>query len=292
MSGDVTERNTSTGRDLGDGSEPFGGAFDGSEGGIAADVDRAADRVREERDAFAEKRAAYEAFVDRVAAVPTEPAPSGSPRATAAGTQLRAEASESDGCRAVRAAFAETVRPHSVADVDEPESLSATIRSELTDTVANVLAPTAEAAFTDGVKRAVVAEARANRTGAETTRRALDREAESLAAAAGAVDDVASWLARADETPLSDLGFDALRRRHRTLAAHRDRCEEAAAERQAFLRETTGRTATAEVDHRTLARYLYQSFRVDFPALSTVARLDGVCESCQRAVRAHLVRRA
>ncbi|ELZ28463.1 hypothetical protein C474_15184 [Halogeometricum pallidum JCM 14848] len=260
---------------------------------IETHVDRATARVREERTALEEKSAAYESFVRRVAAVPTEPAPSGPPRATtAAGTKFRAETAGNDRCRAVREAFAETIRPHSVADMDAPESLSTTIRSELTDSVADVLATTTEAAFTPEAKRAVVAEARTQRAGVAVTDRALDREAASLDDAADVVEEVTAWVAEAERTPLSELGFDALRSRHRTLAAHRERCEEAVADRQAFLRESTGRSAAVEVDHRTLARYLYQELPVRYPALSTVARLDGVCESCQRAVRAHLVRRA
>ncbi|MDS0295625.1 DUF7260 family protein [Halogeometricum luteum] len=256
-------------------------------------VDRAAARVREEGTALEAKRTAYESFVRRVAAVPTEPAPSGAPRATATtGAQFRAAATGGDGCRAVRKAFAETVRPHSIADVDDPESLSATIRNELTDAVADALAPATGAAFTPKAKRAVVAEARTQRAGVAVTDRALDREAASLDDAAADVEDVTSWVAAAERTPLSELGFDALRDRHRTLAAHRERCEATVADRQSFLRESTGRSAAVEVGHRALALYLYQGLPVNYPALSAVARLDGVCESCQRAVRAHLVRRA
>lgn len=257
-------------------------------------VDRAAARVREERTALEAKGAAYESFVRRVAAVPPAPAPtpSGPPRATAAtGAQFHAEATGDDRCRAVREAFAETVRPHSVADVDDPESLSTTIRSELTGAVADVLAPTSDAVLTPEAKRAVVAEARTQRAGVAVTDRTLDREAASLDGAAAVVEDVTSWVAASERTPLSELGFDALRDRHRNLAAHRERCGEAVADRQAFLRESTGRSAAVEVSHRALALYLYQAFPVRYPALSAVTRLDAVCESCQRAVRAHLVRR-
>lgn len=259
---------------------------------VETHVDRAAARVREERTALESKGAAYEAFVRRVAAVPAESAPSGQPgAAVATGTQFRTEARGSDRCRAVREAFAETVRPHSVADVDDAESLSTTIRNELTDAVADVLAPTTDAVFTPETKRAIVAEARTQRAGVAVTERALDREAASLDDAAAVVEAVTSWVAGAERTPLSELGFDALRNRHRTLAAHRERCEAAVADRQTFLRESTGRTAAVEVGHRALARYLYQELPVKYPVLSTVTRFDGVCESCQRAVRAHLVRR-
>lgn len=78
----------------------------------------------------------------------------------------RAETDER-GCRRVRRAFEETVRPHSTADVENGEPLLESVR--------------------------------------------------------------------ADETPLSALGFETLRCRHETLADHRERCQRLADRRQAFL---------------------------------------------------------
>lgn len=255
-------------------------------------VTRAVERVVAEREAVDAKHEAFVTFADRVADLPTEPARSSAPGVTATTGARFAEASTDDGCRAVRTAFAETVRPHSVGDEDGDESLLAAVREEFTDAIAVALAPTTGAGFSGGLKRSLLAEADARRTETAVVGRALDRERSRLDDAAAAVDGITAWIADADGTPLADLGFDALRRRHRTLATHRERCEDLACERQAFLRGTTSRDAEAGVRHRSLVEYLYRDFPVDHPVLATAARLDAVCAECQRAVRAHLIRRA
>ncbi|KAB7512479.1 hypothetical protein DM867_12880 [Halosegnis rubeus] len=63
-------------------------------------------------------------------------------------------------------------------------------------------------------------------------------------------------------------------------------------ERQAFLDGTTNAGTAVGVSHRLFPSYLYQSFPDEHPALATVTRLSVACESCQRAVRAHLSWRA
>jgi hypothetical protein len=250
-------------------------------------------RVRAEREAVEAKVAAFETFRDRVTELPTEPTPSSGAGITAtAGRQLTADAPSEDHCRAVRRAFAETVRPHSVADLDDSESLLATIREELSEPVAAALAPTASASFSPELKRMVLSEATTRRTETAVLRRALGREATQLDDAGEVVDDVTGWIANADETPLTELGFDQLRRRHETLADHRDRCGAVATRRQEFLQGTTNRNVEVGIRHRSLVPYLYDDFPVDHPVLATVTRLDAVCAECQRAVRTHLVRRA
>jgi len=116
------------------------------------------------------------------------------------------------------------------------------------------------------------------------------REQSHLEAAGESVKEVTSWIASADETPLTDLDFDALCRRHETLADHRACCVNLADERQQFLRKTTGR-AEAGIAHRQLLPLLYDDFGVDHPVLATVASLEETCTECQRTVRRHLTRR-
>jgi hypothetical protein len=255
-------------------------------------VEQARTRVRTERETVAAKLDAYETFVGRVTELQAERSPSSATGVTAVGaTDLSTDASGTDRCRAVRTAFAETIRPHSVPD-DETESLLETVREEFTDAVAVALAPTTDASFTPELKRTVLTEARSRRSEATALHAALGREDAYLGDANAAVDDVVAWIVDADETPLTDLGFDALKRRHETLADHRDRCRDAARDRQAFLRGTTNDGPDAGVRHRSLVPYLYQDFPVDHPVLATVTELDATCRDCQRAVRDHLVRRA
>jgi hypothetical protein len=257
---------------------------------VRTHVDRARDHARAERRALAAKRDAFATFVDRVERLaPESPSP---PASTASGGLVRDTAATPDRCAAVRTAFAETIRPHSVADVDGDEPLLETVRQELSEPIAVALAPATEASFSPALKRAVLAEATGRRTENDVMRRAVDRETTELDAAAEVVDRVTGWIATADETPLTELGFETLRARHETLARHRERCDDLAARRQSFLDGATGEGPDASVGHRRLVAFLYQSFPVDHPVLATVVRLDDACAECQRAVRRHLVRRA
>jgi hypothetical protein len=251
-------------------------------------------RVHAEREAVDAKIDAIDAFADRVADLPAEPVPASSPGVTATTGTLDGDRSTDDRCRAVRQAFVETIRPHSVDDAADAdaEPLLETVRAELTDSIAVALAPTTDASFSPALKRAIASAATARRVELTTLDRALDREETMLDDAESTVETVTDWLVDADETPLTDLGFEALRSRHVTLATHRDRCADLADRRQSFLRRTTDRGAQARIPHRSLVSSLYDDFPVDHPVLATVARLDSVCAACQRTVRDHLVRRA
>lgn len=255
-------------------------------------IDDAASRVRSERDAIEAKIDAIERFADRVGELSPEPTPPTAQRA-AVGTGMGSRGSHStkDRCRVVRRAFDETIRPHSVEDVDDSESIHETIRAEFSESLAVALAPTTETSFSPTLKRAILSEAGARRAETDVLCRALEREVSHLDDWCAAVDDITEWVATTDQTPLVDLGFDALRRRHETLAAHRDRCEDIARKRQAFLRRTTSRGGEIALGHENLIPYLYEDFPVDHPVLATVARLDETCADCQRIVRQRLVRR-
>lgn len=255
-------------------------------------IKQAQTRVRAEQEAINEKLRSYETFIRRVRELQPDQTPSSVAGLTTAGraTHLSADGSSADGCRTVRTAFAETVRPHSVADVDETESLLETIHEEFTDAIAVALAPTTEASFTPELKQMVLAEAQSRRSEAAALQKALEREETHLDDAAGTVDDIIEWIVDANETPLTDLGFEALQQRHETLTDHRDRCDEVARARQEFLQRTTNNGLDAGVRHRSLIPYLYQDFPVDHPVLATAARLDETCQECQQAVRDHLVR--
>jgi hypothetical protein len=261
---------------------------------VDTDMQLARTRVRTEQEAIGEKLDAYETFIRRIQELQPEQTPSSIAGITTAGgaTHLSADTSGPDHCRTVRTAFAETIRPHSVTDIDESESLLETIREEFTDVIAVALAPTTEASFTPELKGMVLAEARSRRAETVALQKALGREDAHLKHAAATVDDIIEWIVYANETPLTDLGFDALKQRHTTLASHRDRCADLAFDRQEFLQKTTNNGVDAGVRHRSLMPYLYQDVPVDHPVLVTVVKLDKTCRECQRTVRDHLVRRA
>lgn len=255
-------------------------------------LDPARRRVRTEQSAVDGRISAFERFLDRVSDVPAEGTgtPTGSV-AAGVGTQTRISRGTDDGCRRVRRTFAETIRPRSVEDTAGTEPLMETIRAEFTDEIAVALSPTTHTSLTGELKAAVVAEAEAGLAEADAVRSALRRESRFLAAAAETVEDVSAWLTEADETPLSALGFDALRDRHRTLTRVRATCDRLLAHRQRFVGETTSAGGEASIRHRRLVDYLYQDCATDYPVLSVVARLAGTCDDCRRAVRDHLVRR-
>lgn len=259
---------------------------------VPTHIDQARTRVRVERDAVTEKIDAFDSFIDRVAALSPDPTPSSAGMVATTGARLQADPVTDDHCRTVRTAFAETVRPHSVADVDGSESLLETMREELTDTIALALTPATETSFTPELKQMVISKTRARRAEATALHEALGREDVHLADAGATVDDITAWVVEADETPLTTLDFDALKRRHETLASHCDRCETLVHRRQQFLGETTNNGIDAGVRHERLIPYLYQDFPVNYPVLATVAKLDAICGECQRTVRDHMVRRA
>jgi len=255
-------------------------------------VDDACTRADAERDAMAAKRDAYDRFLARVDDVPVQGTPTPTATPTGAGTtRTLTGTASSDGCRAIRRAFADTVRPHSVADVDDPEPLLETVRTELSESIAAAIAPNTTTALTPPLVRTIEAEADARQRETRVTIRALEREADELATAADVVDEITGWLVETDERPLADCDFADLQERHEVLATVRERCDARLADRQAFLAGVTSDDADVGVSHRAIVDYLYADFPADYPVLSTVAQLAATCEDCQRAVRAHLTRR-
>ncbi|OYR74411.1 hypothetical protein DJ84_25515 [Halorubrum ezzemoulense] len=276
---------------------------------VETHVDRARDRVAAERDATADERRAYERFRSALASIPTSSAPTGAGGGgagfgndTGGGSGLSAggvraiagatNAASTDGCRRVREAFAETVRPHSVPDSSDGEPLLATVREELGDAVAVALSPKTDHDFTRPVASAIASAVDDRLAELAVFDRTLEREAASLRSAGETVRETTDWLSTADETPLSALGFDALRRRHEALGGRIEACEALLAERQADLDRAASRGAAVGVRQRSTVAYLYDDFTVSYPVLSTVARLVETLRECRRAVRDHLVRRA
>lgn len=248
-------------------------------------IEQAQTRIRTESDSLDAKRDAFDAFAARVESLDPASTQQSSVATTAGVRSKHMSATERD-CRAVRQAFAETIHPHSGTD-----SLLEAIGDEFSESVAGALAPTTGTLFSPELKRLILSAAATRQTETAALRAALDREATQLAETGEHVDTIVSWLTETDETPLSDLGFEALRKRHKTLATHRDTCEQVIKRRQAFLESTTNKNGAVGVDHQSLPPSLYEDFPVDHPVLATATCLENVCANCQEAVRTHLVRR-
>ncbi|WP_283401558.1 hypothetical protein [Halorubrum sp. DM2] len=263
---------------------------------IETHIDSAMTRVEREQTHFDAERKAYERFRSGVASLSPQSAATPSTGLSADGGTLsvaggsRHEAVTTDADR-VRELFTETVRPHSVADLDGEEPVLETIREELGDSLAFVLASETDADVTPQVQSAICSKAQQRLQELTAMSSALDRETESLQAAAQDCQTVTEWVEKHNQTSLLKLGFPELQRRHEQLSAHRERCDERLRVRQKTIQATTNRGPNAGLKHRSLMTFLYQEFPVSYPVLSTVTRLNGLLVDCQRSVRDHLTQR-
>lgn len=267
---------------------------------IQTHIQQALDRVADEQAHIVEKQTAFDEFERIVRDLSVTPssgegvasqAPTGGSLTVSVSPTHTTQPSE-DRCQRVREAFAETFRPYSTGDFDKPESVVETIGDELRKDLAMILAPGSDGQFTAPTKQALLSAVAERQQELAVMERALEAEDQFLRSARGEIQETIGRLIEANETPLTDLGFDDLQTYHEELARHRTRCNEVACDRQEFLHGTTSYHAAVGISHRTLVEYLYAELPVDYPVLVTVARLAKLCEECQRVVRDHLVRRA
>lgn len=194
-------------------------------------------------------------------------------------------------CDRIRERFVETIRPHSVEDVDGSEPLVETMREELGEEPALALAPNGPGGFTAELKRTIISAIEARRAELRSLSAALERERESLETAAEELESVIDAIRALGDCRLLHLDFEALRRRHDRLSTCRHRCDRLSRERQATLDSTTSYGGAAGLSHRTLIEYLYHDRPTTHPVLSAVVELDRGCAEGQRALRDHLSRR-
>lgn len=268
---------------------------------IGTHVEQALDRVRGEQGAIEGKQTAYKHFVNGVEKISAEPHSTVQPSARQGGIQTTTgpvatmSSASPDGSKnrkQVRELFAETVRPHSTADIDDHETLLETIAAELSDQIAVALAPqNATTGFTTGLKNAVLSEAAQRRYELRAMESALNRENASLITAKNAIDEMLEWIVEANETRLATLDFETLRTRHDRLDGFCDQCDVVGQDRQSLLHATTSADGQAGITHHQLVNCLYGAFPITYPVLSTVVRVEQICNRCQRVLRDHLVHR-
>ncbi|MDF9747712.1 DUF7260 family protein [Natrinema salsiterrestre] len=262
-------------------------------------VHRALERLDEERDAVAERGAAFEAFSTRVRELPAaSPGPTGDRRPPMASptamappiqTQRSAPSPSESHCVTVREAFDEIVQPHSTADIDTDESLAETIAAELNEDIAVALAT--ETGWTPSLKAAVLEETATRRREVTVLEETLRDERQTLEAAIDEVDEIVAWLRSTADESLLQCDFDRLEGKHEQLETYRDRLEELTSDRQTQLAGSTNRYGPGGTRYRTMVESVYSACRTRYPVLSTATRLYGICGDCQRTVRAHLSRR-
>ncbi|QRV17152.1 hypothetical protein JMJ58_09890 [Haloterrigena salifodinae] len=258
-------------------------------------VHRAVACLEDERDDVADRASALETFAREIRDVPTASGPAqaagtvpAAPKAmaTAVGSAAATPQPSNDRCETVREAFVETVEPHTIAADDD--SLVETMAAELSEEIAVSLA--ADADWTTALKRAVLEEVETQHRKTVLLEETLQRERRTLEEAIDEIDEIVGWLRATADESLLQCGFDDLREKHGRLETHRDRLETLTDERQRQFSGETNPRGTA--DYRELVAAIYADLPVQFPLLSTAARLYGICGDCQRTVRAHLSRRA
>jgi hypothetical protein len=255
----------------------------------------ARERVVAESDHVEGKLAAFDRFERRVRGIdPVEAGTAATARVAGGGTvssRLIAERSGDDRCRRVREGFAETVRPYSVEDVTEAESVVATIGEELGEEVALAVSPGGGGAFTPAIREVVLSAVGDRRSELRAMAAALEREHGSIRTTVDELDAALEAVEALGSRRLYRYGFGELRERHERLARFRERNERLARERQKLVGSTTSHGAATGIRHRTLLEYLYRGLSVDHPVLTAVVDFEKRCLERQRAIRDQLTRR-
>ncbi|WP_222915347.1 hypothetical protein [Natrinema sp. SYSU A 869] len=262
-------------------------------------VHRALECLDEEQEAVAERGAAFETFARRVRDIPTESPSAGWTRqataatptamATAIQSQQPAPSARGTRCVTAREAFAEIVRPHSIADREADEPLIETMAAELSEDIAVALA--SETGWTPVLKAAVCEEIETRQREVEMVQEILRNEREAVEDAIEEIGKILAWLQTTADESLLQCNFETLRGKHERLAIYRDRLETLTTDRQAQFTHSTNRYGPGGTRYRTLVESVYSDCSVRYPLLSSATRLYGICGDCQRTVRTHLSRR-
>lgn len=187
----------------------------------------------------------------------------------------------------VRSLFSETVRPHSVEDIEQSEPLLVTIREEFSEEIALALAPSTSQPFTKNLKSAILSSVKQCRYELKAMDRGLVVEKNNLETAISLNETLHQWL-NAETQPTELADFDSLKTRHEQLDEFRAEWEQLVTERQTTIHTTTNSNFSASMPHDALVEYIYQPLPVTYPVLSAGAKLIISCEERQQAICRYL----
>lgn len=252
---------------------------------VETEIDDALERVREERRHVSGEREAYLRFRRAV----EEVSPRRPRRTSTLSHDTVFESRRTGACEEVLDEFAETVRPYSVEDLDEPEgeTVLETVSEELGTEIALALSPETGAGLP---KEAVLSAVDERVVELELFVDALEEEEASLRDAHAVVEAVTESILENNAGEVYSLSFDQLCERHERLESHKDRCERTLAERQEVLHGTTAKGGAKGLEHQELVSYLYEDLPTDHPVLATTTRLYGLCEELQQRVSEEIAR--
>lgn len=169
---------------------------------------------------------------------------------------------------------------------EKDTDLRVTMSGELGKEIAGLVLKDDRSGLTPELKRAVLRSTDERRSQLRVLRQALETEEESVKSTVGLVESVDGAVSADDH--LIGLGFDELRRRHRSLTRLRRDCERRIHERQRTLSETTKEASAAGLRHMSLIEYLYEELPTEHPVLSTLTEAVRVCEDEKRELRGHI----
>jgi hypothetical protein len=235
-------------------------------------TDAALDAVADERATLRDERDALVTFDRRVADISTVTLSTGPP--LVADPQLSGQS-----LSRLRTAYAETVMatPHYEAEYGDTvaESLAAEFGDDL---AAAIIGGTA---LTPELRDAVRAATDAARREREEFLDVLDREAESIAAAADDIEACSTDLDALDARPLSARNFDDLHELWSTLPDLEARIEAVGLQRQEAIRGHRNDLPGVPTD---LCEYLYHDLAASYPVLASLADIGARLERARRRV--------
>lgn len=251
--------------------------------------------LRAERRRTVAERRAFETFADRVDDVEFAGANPDTSLAGGAGgghgatvvSAGRARAATDDPTERIRRAYEETVMSISFYDEEYGDDYVESLRAEFGPAVATALTdpgcvgPATKTALTAATERAVREREQLVET-CEREREFVDDAADTLQPIAAELDGFAS------PTPERDP-FGTLEARWNRLAVFRERCETAAADRQAAIKEQRSRH-DLPVDAPDICAYFYESQNSAYPVLALCTELAQRATALQAAYERAMAR--
>jgi hypothetical protein len=235
-------------------------------------IDAALDAVADERATIRDEYEALAAFDRRVADLSTVSVSPGPP--------LVADPQPSgQGLTRLRTAYSETVMSTPHYEAEYGDTVAESLAAEFGDDLAAAL--TGGTALTPELRGAVRAAAEAAQQEREGFLDVLDREADSLAAAADDVAAVETRLDSLDGRPLSTRSFDDLHDLWSTLGDLEARVDGVGMRRQETIRGHRNDLPGVPAD---LSEYLYHDLSASYPVLAALADLGSRIECARRRV--------
>lgn len=267
---------------VGDG--PLNEVFDSVRESLSAEQKR----TEIERDAFEEfatritdLQSSSEPFAPNAAH--KEPQDAGG--AVALQSQPVTEPSATDELATIRNAYEETVMSVPFYEAEYGDTYEESIRAEFGPDIATAL--TQSDSLSSVAKQVLLAKIEQARTEREELIETCEREHASVDEAATVLKPIDEELQSVESTSFDDHGFGALEAQRTRLLTLKDKCEQAAATRQATIHRHRTKYSLP-VDAPDICVYLYEEFETAYPILCLCSDLARRIENCRQQVESAL----